>query len=326
MARPAQFIRAITLCLMLGLLLGCDNSTTTPPSTTEQPAAVVVGTTLVASPLPTVAPTVTPLPTPTPIPLAALVNGDPVLESAYEAKLAQYREWYGDQTFDGQDVRAFTLDNRITQLLLEQAAIELGIDIPEPAVEQRVQEAIAESGGNEAYLVWLETSGFTEASFRDQVREEMLAQAVLNIVTLDVASTDEFVRARYIQVDDAALAATIQSELAAGADFATLVDLYSIEPSKEVTKGDLGFFNRGTLFVPEVEAAAFGLSPLEVSDTLSVTREDGTTTYYVVQTVAREPFRALSAEQYALKLQRHFEAWLQDRRDSAEIEIFVNFE
>ena len=202
----------------------------------------------------------------------------------------------------------------------------MGINIPEPAIEQSIAEARTDSGGDEAYHVWLETSGFTEETFRAQVAEEMLAQAVLNIVTQEVESTDEFVRARYIQVDDIVQAETVLAELAAGADFAVLVELYSIEPSKAVTKGDLGFFNRGTLLVPVVESVAFELNPFENSDILTVSRDDGSVTYYIVQATAREPFRALSAEQHAQRIQHHFEEWLQARRNSAEIMIALTFE
>ena len=313
--------------LLLLLLISCsDEAPAPPPQPSEQQVVAVDETAPVATPTPTLSPTPTLPPTETPIPLAALVNNEPILEQVYETKLEQFREWYGDQTPDGQDVRVFTLDNRITQLLLEQAAVELGIDIPAPAIEQSVAEAKADSGGDEAYQVWLETSGFTEETFRAQVGEEMLVQAVLNIVTQDVPSTDEFVRARYIQVDDITQAETVLAELAAGADFAVLVELYSIEPSKAVTKGDLGFFNRGTLFVPEVEEVAFALQPMEVSDIITTAREDGTSTHYVVQTITREPFRALSAEQHAIKLQQHFEDWLQARRDSADIQTFIGFD
>ena len=327
-----MFGRTSTLLLLLFLLIGCsDNEAAPTMSTGEQPAAAVGETTQIAvAPADTAEPTVPPTPTvtpsPTPIPLAATINGTPIYLSDYEAKLAQFREWYGDETFDGQPVETFTLDQLITQHLLETAAVELGIAIPSEVIDQAIVEAISDSGGDEGYQVWLETSGFTADSYRTQLEEEMVAQAVLNIVTQDVSTTDEFVRARYIQVDDAAAAETILLELANGADFATLVELYSIEPSKAVTKGDLGFFNRGTLLVPVVESVAFELNPFENSDILTVSRDDGSITYYIVQTTAREPFRALSAEQHAQRIQHHFEEWLQARRDSAEIMIALTFE
>ncbi|MGB1251702.1 MAG: SurA N-terminal domain-containing protein [Candidatus Promineifilaceae bacterium] len=319
-----------SLILILILLFGCNGGSTASESPSTPPPVAVVGETTQIAPVNTPAPTEpivpTNTPTATPRPLAASVNGRLLYLSDYETKLVQFREWYGDQTPDEQDIRAFTLDAQITQILLEQAAVELGIEIPDGVIEQAISEAITDSGGEEGYEVWLETSGFTEATYRVQLKEEMLAQAVLNIVTQEVPSTDAFVRARYVQVDDATQADTVLAELAAGADFGTLVSLYSIEPSKAVTKGDLGFFNRGTLLVPEVEAAAFTLNPPEVSDVLAVTRDDGSTTYYIVQTTASEPFRALSAEQYAQKLQWFFENWLMERRISAEIETFLQFD
>ena len=275
-------------------------------------------------PLPTTPPEPTPVPTATPRPIAATVNGIIIYLDEFEARLAQFQEWYPAGTPDGTPLREFTLDNLITQEILEQAAEANNIVVSDAIVNNAINQAIEDSGGPESYQVWLTQSGLTEETFRTQVTDEILAQAVVGFVTQDVKLSDEFVRARYIQVDDFAMAQRVQQELQAGADFGTLVDLYSVEPSKATTRGDLGFFSRGTLLVRAVEDAAFALQPNQVSDIVIHTRDDGSQTFFLVQTIERDSDRRLTAQQYSDLLAERFETWLADQRANADIQIVLD--
>ncbi len=263
------------------------------------------------------------VPTATQRPIAAIINGSIVYNDQFEARLAQFQQWYPAGTPDGTPLRTFTMDNLITQILLEQSAEANDITVSEATLNNAINQAIEDSGGVESYQVWLSQSGLTEESFRLQVRDELLAQAVVSFVTQDVPLSDEFIRARYIQVDDFDTAQRVQQELQAGSDFATLVDLYSVEPSKATTHGDLGFFSQGTLLVQAVEDAAFNLQPDQVSDIVVHTRNDGTQTFFLVQTLERDPNRRLTAQQYSTLLSERFENWLAEQRATATIEILV---
>jgi hypothetical protein len=333
-ARVAGFAHSQTaiisaVLLLIGLLLvGCgeDNPVTPVATQAQQTAQTEANLLPTATAVPTVVPTNTPIPTPTPIPLAATVNGEAILLTDYEAKLAQYQQWFPNGAPDGRDIRVYTLETMITQRLVEQAAAREGVFISADAIQQSINEAIEMSGGQEAYQVWLEQSNFTEATFYEQTSEEAIMQAMVEHVTANVPTAAEFVRARYIQVDDPAVAETVIVELAAGADFVTLVQLYSVEPTKDVTNGDLGFFSRNTLLVPEVEAAAFDLQPFEHSGIITVNQLDGTQTYYVVETVARDAARPLTPQQRFELLQPAFENWLALERANATIEVSIGFD
>ena len=319
------------LFVLLMILVGCGEDvglTATPLAAvgTAALAEVATDTAPAATLPPTMPPTATPIPTPTPVPLVAQVNGEPLTEAAYEARLAQFQQWFPNDAPDGRDMRVYTLENMLTQTLIEQAAAREGISVAPELIEQRVQEAIAQNGGQEGYEVWLEQSRLTPETFYAQLEDELLVLAVSEWVTADVPTAMEYVRARYIQVDDEATAQTIIAELGAGADFATLVQLYSVEPSKDVTNGDLDFFRRGTLLVPEVEAAAFALQPFERSGIIPVEQLDGSTTYYIVETVARDPQRALTTAERAQLLDQRFQEWLTAEREAANIEVYIGFD
>ena len=146
----------------------------------------------------------------------------------------------------------------------------------------------------------------------------------MDIITADVPYAVEQVRARYIQVDDGALAAEIVSQLQTGADFGELARQYSLERHTGENGGDLSYFSRNTLLVPEVEAAAFALGVGEMSDIISLPNNDGGSKFYILQVTDKNPQRALLPEQRALLLKERFEGWLQNYRAQADIQILID--
>jgi peptidyl-prolyl cis-trans isomerase C len=139
----------------------------------------------------------------------------------------------------------------------------------------------------------IKEGGFTEASFRENIRQQrsvqkMIAGDIIPAIEIDDAEiqafydanldkmqVDEQVRARHILIklepdaDDAARAEamakiqSVQEELDAGASFAIMAIEHSEGPSAP-QGGDLGYFGRGQM-VPTFEAVAFALEPGDVS-------------------------------------------------------------
>jgi len=72
------------------------------------------------------------------------------------------------------------------------------------------------------------------------------------------------IRARHILVDTEAEAKDIITQLASGADFATLAKEKSKDPSAKQNGGDLGYFSAGQM-VPEFSKAAFAMQVGETS-------------------------------------------------------------
>jgi parvulin-like peptidyl-prolyl isomerase len=296
-----------------------------PPSggdggATPAPPPVTAGNTATPSSIP---------PSPTPDePLAALVNGEPITLALYEKELSRYEQAQIQlgQTpgASGEDYRAQVLDVLIEQKLIAQAAREAGIAITDEEVSAKLSELATAAGDAQNFAAWMEANQWTEEEFRQALAAEMLTERLVAQVTADVPYAVEQVRARYVQVDDPTLAQSILDQIRAGGDIAALAAEHSLDPTTAPNGGDLGFFARGSLLVPEVEEAAYSLQPGETSEIIAVTNSEGRTTYYIVQTVERDPQRALSADLRSNLLRERFEGWLADLWGTAEISRFVN--
>lgn len=317
------------LLLLFGV--ACNDAPDPPTVSQEGEAGSAVVETQIAPTQPQPPPTETPIPpTPTPEePLAATVNGQPIYLSAFEEALAREEQGLAlvpaaaSATAGDASTRIRVLDMLIERALIEQAAEESGIEITPEMVSAQMEDlrrVAEEAGGEGSFEAWLQANQWTAETFAEALAFEMLTEQVSAVITADVPYTVKQVHARYIQVDDAALAQTIIDELAGGASFARLAREHSLDRTTGSEGGDLGYFPQGSLLVPEIETAAFALGPGETSDVITATTPDGTqTTYYIVQVVDVDPARPLSPDLRAILLQERFENWLHERWDQAEI-------
>ncbi len=172
-------------------------------------------------------------------------------------------------------------------------------------------------GGPESYQSWLEANHFTTTSFEQALMNERLATRMVDSILSNVPLTELHANARHILVATKAEAEELRQEILAGADFTELAVLYSMDLSTRPAGGDLGWFPRGTLTMPSVEEAIFQLQPGEISDVLA--SELG---YHIVQLVGLEE-RALSYDALITRQQQAVENWINEKRDQADIEIFV---
>lgn len=315
---------------LIFLFTACNN---TPPSSVPTLAGTAVlpqqtpaNTAAIATQVPA-SPTATLIP-PSPTPqLAALVNNEPIYLTTFEKELARYEQAQalsGTPTAESPNYRATVLDALIEQVLITQAAHQQGITVSEEELEIRLAELRSGAGEAGNFEAWLLANQYTEEEFRQALLASMLAERVVEKVTENVAETAEQVQARYIQLDDPALAQTVLEQAQAGSDFAFLAAQYSLDVATASNGGDLGYFSRGALLVPEVEEAAFALQPGELSPIVAVTDvASGKTTYYLVQLVARDPARPLDANMRYTLLDQTFQAWLQELWAQAQITRFV---
>ena len=309
--------RLVALLALLLLLAACR----------QGPAAGDAATPAVPLPTktqpPPLAPTSTPLPpTPTPTePLAALVNGEAITLAGFQREMTRFAAAQPDVT--GAAAEEQVLNALIDRTLALQAAAAEGIAVGAAAVDARLAELRAPYATPADFDAWLASAVYTEEEFRAALAAEMTVGEMAARVTADVPRTAEQVRARYIQMDDAAVAQAVLDRARAGDDFAFLAEQNSVDRVTAEIGGDLGFFAPGSLLVPEVEAAAFALQPEEISDLIAVTGADGRTTYYIIQVTERDPDRQLTADAYSARLQAAYAEWLDGLRAAATIERFV---
>lgn len=318
--------------LLLVVLVSCrnDSGTNTPtlaPATTTDSAELPNTATIATNPaVPVVPATATPvLPTPTPLPpLAAFVNGQPILLADYQLALDQSVQGLTPEEVPA-DNSAVVLEMLISQALFEQAATAQGLAVTPDMVEAKLAEMrqLAEqAGGTGNFEVWLEANRFTEPQLRVFLYHDLIREQLLAVVTADVSYEVKQVHARYLQVDDLALAQSLLEQARGGADFAGLAREYSLDRMTGEEGGDLDFFPAGQLLIPEIETAAFALQPGQTSDIITLTNSDNQTTYLLVYVVEIDEQRPVSGQTRSRWLQERFEAWIADLWATADIELF----
>jgi parvulin-like peptidyl-prolyl isomerase len=325
-------LKFLVLLLFLLILAACADSA---PSADEIIAPPELSSNDMATPqtVPTAistavpsSPTVPP-PTPTPQP-AALVNGHPILIEDLEKELKRYESAQAgletEPDIERNDIQSRVLDALIERELIRQAADGQGITISEDMVEDKLNELRESASDYGSFDQWLAANQWTLAEFSAALKIEMMVEKMVATVTADVPYAMEQVHARYIQLDDHDLAQSLLGQIGEGSDFASLAARYSLDLATAQNGGDLGFFARGSLLVPDVEIAAFELGPDEVSDIITVTDPDtGQVTYYIVQLIDRESSRMLGADLRYRLLQEAFETWMEEQKAGATITILL---
>lgn len=288
------------LLLVAIMLTGCAKSTPTLPPT--------------ATPVPTsTQPPATP--TPTPQPLALRVNGEEIYLATYQAELARLQQAAAELnlTQTAEEQRQRVLDALVDEALLAQFAAEQGVSISPEDVQKRLGEMAANAGGQEALASWQAAYGYTAQGFEAVLQRVMLAAAGQALVVNQVPETAEQIHARQILLLDEATAQLLKQQLDAGADFATQAYVYD-----PLAGGDLGWFPRGYLTQPDVEAAAFALQPGETSAVIHTSFG-----YHILYIIEREAEHRLSQDARRTLQHAALQTWLQERRAGSAIEVLT---
>ncbi len=239
-----------------------------------------------------------------------LVNGEPIKEVAV-ARLRQnplFTTVTEGQV--GQDLELLLTDTLIQNQLLAQAAAKYrvgGGEVGSAVNDFRKARGVDGRGNDQAYLNLIGSAGYTDATFRDYLRQTLQERKYEDALTKDVTVSDaevqawfdthpsdyqseEQITAREIVVDDAMLAAELQQRAVDGEDFAALAK----QNSKELAdrEGALGAAEGSTTPQPvgrpalptAVADAAFGLQGPGITNVVSANGR-----FYVVQVEAYQP-------------------------------------
>ena len=269
-------------------------------------------------------PTDTPLPpTPsaTPEPLAAEVNGERITLDEFEREVARFgagRASLGIDLAPSPDDRKAVLRAMIEERVVVQAALSEGLTVDGAAIAQGVDQARAARGGDPAFSEWLAQSGYTVEEFTLALKRQMLSRAITDRIVDGVPPQGEQVHAAHILMSSRAAADEVLLNIASGADFAQAARTFSQDLSTRAGGGDLGWFPRGWLAVPEIEAVAFALAPGEVSPVVAAA--DG---FHIVRTIAKESERPLSAPALEAAQRKALRDWIDVRVADARVQVFV---
>jgi parvulin-like peptidyl-prolyl isomerase len=285
--------------ILVLLMTGCQSTPTVTPGNTPIPTHTI--------PVP---------PSETPIPLAAVVNGEPITLEEFKSELARFQDSRGTDLATQDEGSQIVIRALIENLLLAQGALSHGKVIEENNLDQEIEQLIKDMGGEARYLQWLEQNHYTTDAFRQAFRREILATKMIEEILSKVPLTELHAHARHILVATQEEAERIRQELLAGADFVEMAVIYSMDLSTRPAGGDLGWFPRGTLTMPDVEEAIFQLDLDEISEV--IVSELG---YHIVQLFGLEE-RELSYEALSQRKQQAIENWIEEQWDQAQIEIF----
>jgi peptidyl-prolyl cis-trans isomerase C len=306
MNRPLDLARLVlVLYLLSAALAGCKSAQT---SRTPAPASLPAGQSP-AAPATSQA-TATEVP-PTSEPLAATVNGWQISLAEYQAELAQYKIAKGTELAADDEQRV--LDELINQALLAQAASQNGFNVDEALLDERTQRLVDQLGGQAALDSWMQTYGYTPASFRQALARSIASAWMRDQIAAGVPKTAEQIHARQILLYNPEQANEVLGLLKAGNDFGNLAVEYD-----PVTRGDLGWLPRGFLLDPKLEEIAFGLQPGAYSEVVETVAG-----YHIIQVLEREAQRPLSPEAWLAQQLQAVQSWLDEQRQQSEIQILL---
>ncbi|MBR0404749.1 MAG: SurA N-terminal domain-containing protein [Eggerthellaceae bacterium] len=301
--------------------------------------------------------------------VAATVNGVEILESKITDQVQAVRQAYAmedDEAWakyliDGdttpEDVRKNIIDSFVDQELVKVGIEDLGLTVEDSEIDSYVESMRSNFDSDEAWADALEQAGFTEESYRENIKNSLLQQKLnehfeseakvedkdmLESANSIASYYDGAKRSSYIlfAVEDAGdeqavadaktRAQAVLDEVKAGADFAEKAKATSEDEATAANGGDAGWDVNN--YIGEEYSAALGeLSEGQVSDPV----ESDAGVYLIKCTevfVAPEKLTKLdqlpeefreSIEQMAKsnKVQSDYNAWLEGLREAAEIVI-----
>lgn len=252
---------------------------------------------------------------------AAIVNGEPISVEAFNRELARFeagRAALGYEVSDEGGYRQQVLNQMIEDVLVRQLAASQGITVSDDQVDAEINGMVTEYG-DEYVENWLSANGLTREEFREKIYTALVWNELLPSVLETVPATAEHVHARHILVTSQSEAEAVLGRLQAGEDFAEVAAEVSTDNTTRDRGGDLGWFPRGGLLVPEVEEAAFSLQPGQTSGVVA-----SAIGYHVVQTLEFDPGREVAPETQQRLRQQAIDAWRAELRSNADIQQILS--
>lgn len=220
----------------------------------------------------------------------AVVDGEEIAKSDYDALIAQAKQSYKNQKreFPAAGSQEFqTLRNQAVQFLVqreqfEQEAADLDVEVTDAQVDARLKQIQEQyfGGDKKKYEAQLKEQGLNEAQVRNDIRAQIVSEKLFEQITRDVKVTDQEVQnyygenteqysqpesrdVRHILVKTKAKADQLYDQLQDGADFAALAKQHSTDTGSKQSGGKLTI-SKGQTVAP-FDTTAFALKQGVVS-------------------------------------------------------------
>lgn len=199
----------------------------------------------------------------------ATVNGIDIPRSELDAMYQQVVSQAGGELDEetASEYKRQILQMMIDNVLVTEAAEELGADLSKDAVEARLTE-LRGAQDEAAFEAQLEEAGLDMDDARKSVRD-MLAQEFIQVIASAESSVtalpETYSRLSHILVSDEALAKDLAEQARGGADFAALASENSSDTASAIDGGNLGW-GQTSRYVAAFADAASALKVGEISD------------------------------------------------------------
>ncbi|MEO5574962.1 MAG: peptidylprolyl isomerase [Gaiellaceae bacterium] len=221
----------------------------------------------------------------------ALVDGEEIARSDFEALIAQAKKSYKNQKrdFPAAGSQEFqTLRNQAVQFLVqreqfEQEAKGLDVDVTEKQIDARLVQIRKQyfGGDKKKFEKQLKEQGLTEQQVRNDLRAQIVSEKIFEQVTREVKVTDKQIEkyytenkaqysqpqsreVRHILVKTKKLADDLYAQLQVDADFAALAKRFSEDTGSKANGGKLTI-SKGQTVAP-FDKRAFELKKNEISE------------------------------------------------------------
>jgi len=243
--------------------------------------------------------------------MAVTVNGEGIPVAEYTAALTRYKsaQQAMNRTVSDADAGKTVLEDLIDQVLLEQGAKAAGYQTSDSAVQSKIDALASQLGGTDKLSQWESAHGYTDGSFRTDLKLSMGAAWMRDKIVNAVPTTADQVHVQQILLYNANDAQNVLQQLQGGADFNKLAAQY--DPN---ARGDLGWFPKGYLLDANVEQAAFSL---QVSQTSNVIQTN--VGYDIIKVLAHDPQHPLSPDAYLSLQEQALKTWVTQQRAQAKV-------
>jgi foldase protein PrsA len=197
----------------------------------------------------------------------AVVNGSEIPKTAVDSQIAQMKK-AAPASFEGsagveveKQYRAQILDSLIQLELIKEAAKSLKVSVTAKQIDDYVAQLEQQYGGKEALATAMKSAGFDMTTLRDQINNNLLAEAVgTKVTTGTINVTDAEIKTYYdankaqfaspaqvnaqhilVAAKDKSLAQSLLTQIRGGGDFAALAKKNSTDPGSKDKGGDLGW-------------------------------------------------------------------------------------
>ncbi len=125
---------------------------------------------------------------------ALVVNGEKVdsfaIEREFSRGIDSYRRMYGE-ALDAEELKVILLDRLVQKELLVQSAKDLKVKVSKSEINEQYNAYKAQAGDEASFARFLQYQGFTKTSFKEELKDGLLAEKVVEAIESKVVVTDE---------------------------------------------------------------------------------------------------------------------------------------